>query len=127
MWFGNDDYSPLDRMTGGSLHALTWHEIMAYAHQGVELKQIAGVGPNSATVGPMLDKEGGKDVPIKPAMLTNKGVEALLRVERLMDEASRAMVAATGAAPPPAASTQQPPRVPGRADNRIGSVAANGN
>jgi penicillin-binding protein 1A len=126
VWFGNDDYSPLNRMTGGSLPAQTWHEIMAYAHQGVELKQIVGVGPNSATVGPMLDKEG-KDMPIKPAMLTNKGAEALLRVERLLDEASRAMVAATGAAPPPAVSTQPAPRVPRRVDNRVDSVAANGN
>src|SRR5579864_734908 len=126
VWFGNDDYSPLNRMTGGSLPAQTWHEIMAYAHQGVELKQIVGVGPNTATVGPMI--EGSKDMPIKPAMLTNKGVEALLRVERLMDEASRAMVAANKpGAPPPAASTQPPPRAPGRADNRLGSVAANGN
>jgi penicillin-binding protein 1A len=127
VWFGNDDYSPLNRMTGGSLPAQTWHEIMAYAHQGVELKQIVGVGPNSATVGPMLDKEGGRDVPIKPAMLTNKGVEALLRVERLMDEASHAMMAANKPGVPPAASTQPPPRAPGRADNRAGSVAANGN
>jgi hypothetical protein len=62
-------------------------------------------------------------------MLTNNGVDALLRVERLMDAASRAMVAATtpGAVPPPAASTQPAPRAPGRADNRVGSVAANGN
>jgi penicillin-binding protein 1A len=126
VWFGNDDYSPLNRMTGGSLPAQTWHEIMAYAHQGVELKQIVGVGPNPATVGPVI--EGSKDMPIKPAMLTNKGVEALLRVERLMDEASHAMVAANKpGAPPPAASTPPAPRVPGRADNRIGSVAANGN
>src|SRR6202140_5162907 len=58
VWFGNDDYSPLNRMTGGSLPAQTWHEIMAYAHQGIELKQITGVGPNSATIGPILDKDG---------------------------------------------------------------------
>ena len=39
-------------------------------------------------------------------MLTNKGLQALLRVERLMDEASRAMVArpiAPGEAADPAA------------------------
>ena len=38
VWFGNDDYSSTNRMTGGSLPAMTWHEIMAYAHQGIELK-----------------------------------------------------------------------------------------
>ena len=97
VWFGNDDYSPLNRMTGGSLPAQTWHEIMAYAHQGIELKQIAGVAPNGATIGPILDKEA-RDVPVRPAMLTNKGVEALLRVERLMDEASRVADGGSGRA-----------------------------
>jgi len=143
VWFGNDDYSPLNRMTGGSLPAQTWHEIMAYAHQGIELKTVAGLGANPVAVGPILDKEG-KDIPIKPAMLTVKGVQALLRVERLMDDASRAMVAASdspapatpagsAAAPSPkaapaapaAAKTPPAPRAtaPGRADNRVGSVA----
>ena len=32
-----------NRMTGGSLPAMTWHKIMAYAHDGVELKQLPGV------------------------------------------------------------------------------------
>ena len=61
VWFGNDDYSPLNRMTGGSLPAQTWHDIMAYAHQGIELKNLAGVAPNTATIGPTLDKEGKDD------------------------------------------------------------------
>jgi penicillin-binding protein 1A len=134
VWFGNDDYSPLNRMTGGSLPAQTWHEIMAYAHQGIELKQLTGVGPNAVAVGPILDKEG-KDMPIRPAMLTNKGVQALLRVERLMDEASRARVASTAPAAAPAtpaapAISNAPPArraAPGRADKGVGSVATNAN
>jgi penicillin-binding protein 1A len=104
VWFGNDDYSPLNRMTGGSLPAQTWHDIMAYAHQGVELKNIPGLAPNSATIGPLL--EGNKNEALRPIMLTNKGLQALLRVERLMDEANRAMVArpvAPGEAADPAA------------------------
>jgi penicillin-binding protein 1A len=134
VWFGNDDYSPLNRMTGGSLPAQTWHDIMAYAHQGVELKQIVGVSPNSAQVGPMLE---GKDLPVRPAMLTSKGMQALLRVERLMDDASRALVASAGPGAPaaetpaPAPAAAKPPvkrpAGPGRADNRNGSVAANAN
>ena len=43
VWFGNDDYTSTNRMTGGSLPAMTWHSIMAYAHQGIELKQLPGV------------------------------------------------------------------------------------
>jgi penicillin-binding protein 1A len=130
VWYGNDDYSPLNRMTGGSLPAQTWHEIMAYAHQGIELKQIAGVGPNAASTGPILEKEGRGDAPIRPAMLTRKGVQTLLRVERLMDEASRQMAADAPATQPAApAATAQPPApapqiAPGRVDNKAGSSMA---
>ncbi len=129
VWFGNDDYSPLNRMTGGSLPAQTWHEIMAYAHQGIELKQIAGVARNGATVGPIIDKDGKGDAPIRPAMLTNKGVQTLLRVEQLMDEAGRRMSAGSPAepSPPPTAGDRPlapaPQAVPGRADRKVGSVA----
>ena len=42
VWFGNDDYSSTNRMTGGSLPAMTWHAIMAYAHQGIEIKAAPG-------------------------------------------------------------------------------------
>ena len=42
VWYGNDDYSPTNRMTGGSLPAQTWHDIMVVAHQGVEVKGTRG-------------------------------------------------------------------------------------
>src|SRR5438128_1391616 len=44
VWYGNDDYSPTNRMTGGSLPAQTWHDIMLIAHQGIEIRELAGVG-----------------------------------------------------------------------------------
>jgi penicillin-binding protein 1A len=130
VWYGNDDYSPLNRMTGGALPAQTWHEIMAYAHQGIELKQIAGVGRNGATTGPIIDRDGKGDAPIRPAMLTNKGVQTLLRVEQLMDEAGRQMSSggtADQSAPAPAQRrplAPAPKTLPGRADRDVGSVAA---
>jgi len=130
VWYGNDDYTPLNRMTGGSLPAQTWHEIMAYAHQGIELKQIAGVARNPATVGPIIDKDGKGDAPIRPAMLTHKGVQTLLRVEQLMDEAGRQMSAAGGGEQPtPPSAEERPPLaptpriVPGRADSGARSLS----
>jgi penicillin-binding protein 1A len=129
VWYGNDDYSPLNRMTGGSLPAQTWHEIMAYAHQGIELKQVAGLPRNPAAVGPILDRDGKGDAPIRPAMLTHKGVEMLLRVEQLMDEAGRQMNPAGAAEQTvPSASDDKSPApkprtVPGRADGSVGSIA----
>jgi penicillin-binding protein 1A len=119
VWYGNDDYSPLNRMTGGSLPAETWHEIMAYAHQGLELKNIAGVGPNGATVGPLLTDATGKgnELPSRPPVLSARGAQTLLRIERMMDEASRALVVSGGAQPPEVAR-------PGAAMQRPNSVAS---
>ncbi|SFI66203.1 penicillin-binding protein 1A [Bosea sp. OK403] len=45
VWFGNDDSSETANMTGGSLPAMAWKEIMQFAHQGLELKPIPGVTP----------------------------------------------------------------------------------
>ncbi len=43
VWFGNDDNSPMENLTGGILPAMTWREIMAFAHRGLEPKPPFGV------------------------------------------------------------------------------------
>jgi penicillin-binding protein 1A len=43
VWFGNDDFTPTKRLTGGSLPAMTWQRMMSYAHQNIELKPIPGI------------------------------------------------------------------------------------
>ena len=43
IWYGNDDYTSMNKMTGGTLPAMTWHDIMAFAHQGIETKPPFGV------------------------------------------------------------------------------------
>jgi penicillin-binding protein 1A len=98
VWFGNDDYSPLNRMTGGSLPAMTWHEIMEYAHQGVELKNLPGLAPNPAPTAPVAENVAKGDAAARPAMLTFRGAQVLGRVEKMMEDASRALPPATGAA-----------------------------
>jgi len=60
VWFGNDDYTVMNQMTGGSLPAQTWHEIMAYAHQGVELKAIPGLGPQATGRQQVAESKDGK-------------------------------------------------------------------
>jgi penicillin-binding protein 1A len=127
IWFGNDDYTVMHQMTGGSLPAMTWHEIMAYAHQGIELKPIPGLGPQAPSARPVVaeGKKDGEAPPSRPAsLLTKRGADALVRVERLMDDATRAL--ATGSEPSKAsdnttprpqgtvasASPQQPPGQP---------------
>jgi len=43
VWYGNDNYMPTNRLTGGSLPAMTWQRIMEFAHTGIELKAIPGI------------------------------------------------------------------------------------
>lgn len=93
VWYGNDDYSSTNRMTGGSLPARTWHDIMEIAHQGVEIKELVGVGSGqrlpkgsiAATSAPkILDVAAGP-----PPTLTRRGVNILVRIEKDMDEAAK--------------------------------------
>ena len=96
VWFGNDDYQVTNRMTGGSLPAMTWHNIMAYAHQGIEIKQLPGIAvpqvrQQPATVAEVKAKSNEPAAPPRPALLTKRGADVLVRVERLMDDANRAL------------------------------------
>ncbi|KAA1178006.1 penicillin-binding protein [Rhizobium tropici] len=43
VWFGNDDYTSTNNMTGGTLPAMTFKKIMDYAQQGIVLKPIPGI------------------------------------------------------------------------------------
>ncbi len=116
VWFGNDDYSSLNRMTGGALPAQTWHAIMAYSHQGVELKPYPGTSATTVAsrtapppvVAPPASSKSGGDIPQRPALLTRRGADILVRVERLMDDATRAL--ATRDEQGRRADTKQPAR-----------------
>jgi penicillin-binding protein 1A len=84
-------------MTGGSLPAQTWHDIMVAAHQGVEIKEIAGIGAGTklpaAPVSAAVAANGAPKPPdIKPGpppILTKRGADILVRVEKLLDEAGK--------------------------------------
>jgi penicillin-binding protein 1A len=92
IWFGNDDYTSTNRMTGGSLPAKTWHEIMTYAHQGIELKQIPGLAAPTGPQAKTADANGnGGDVVPHSAILTKRSIDVLVQTERLMDDATRAL------------------------------------
>jgi penicillin-binding protein 1A len=95
VWFGNDDYSPTNRMTGGALPAMTWHTIMAYAHQGIELKPLPGLPvppmPKQPVVAETKSKSSEPPAPPRPTVLTKRGADILVRVEHMMDDAKSAM------------------------------------
>jgi penicillin-binding protein 1A len=97
VWVGNDDYAPTKRMTGGSLPAMTWRDIMAYAHQGIELKNIPGVAPGPTPPPPaaVAEAAAGADG-ARPTLLTRRAADVLQRVERLMEDATRALASTPG-------------------------------
>jgi penicillin-binding protein 1A len=58
VWYGNDDSSPTNEMTGGSLPAMTWKEVMTVAHQNLEIRPIPGLEPEGGRVA---SSKGGSD------------------------------------------------------------------
>src|SRR5690606_11602726 len=43
VWMGNDDFTSMRNMTGGSLPAMTWQRMMEFAHKNIQLKPIPGL------------------------------------------------------------------------------------
>src|SRR5260370_6302904 len=84
---------------GGSLPGQTWHDIMVAAHQGVEIKDIAGypAGPKvaapvaSATVAANGLPNPPDIEPGPPPILIKRGADILVRVEKILDDAGRAV------------------------------------
>jgi penicillin-binding protein 1A len=111
VWYGNDDYSPTNRMTGGALPAQTWHDIMVVAHQGVEIKELPGVGMGTklptppASAATVAANGAPKILDIKPGpppVLTKRGADVLVQVEKMLDEVAKT----TGNAAPPSDPTK---------------------
>ncbi|MGL4323269.1 MAG: transglycosylase domain-containing protein [Beijerinckiaceae bacterium] len=50
VWFGNDDNSETNNMTGGTLPAMVWREIMSYAHQGIEIAPLPHLSRDIDTI-----------------------------------------------------------------------------
>jgi penicillin-binding protein 1A len=98
IWFGNDDDTPTNNMTGGTLPAMTWHEIMAYAHQGIELKPLPGDVATTAKA-PRVPASTVADAsaPSRPPSLSASSV-AVLGI--IADTAKSAETKAASAGPP---------------------------
>jgi penicillin-binding protein 1A len=114
VWFGNDNYDPTNRMTGGSLPAMTWHNIMAYAHEGIEIRPLPGIPAPKDREQPAVafkTKPGEGPPAQRPVMLSKHGAEVLSQIERMMDEAHRAL-----GPPPSTVSTDNRQQATGKTD-----------
>ncbi|OAI29696.1 penicillin-binding protein [Methylosinus sp. R-45379] len=86
VWYGNDDNEGMSNMTGGTLPAKTWHDIMAYAHQGIAIKPIRGLATPAtlAAAAAAQPKTLELGAPARPAALSRGALEALGQIESKM-------------------------------------------
>ena len=85
VWYGNDDDLPMEKMTGGTLPATTWHDIMQFAHSGIDLKPLPGttLTAEQAPVVELTNAEGAQALKVRE-QLSKKSSEALGSIENLM-------------------------------------------
>ncbi|MGQ2920489.1 MAG: transglycosylase domain-containing protein, partial [Rhizobium oryzihabitans] len=97
VWFGNDDFTPMNNMTGGALPAMTYKRLMDYAHQGMELRPIPGIQnplPTGARPQPSAQVAGASaNTPTMPALtrprsLSAEATRVIRSIAKKMKEAS---------------------------------------
>lgn len=90
VWFGNDNYGPTKRLTGGRLPAMTWKKFMTYAHQDIELRDLPFVEPEKAkapAVAKVTDSSRPADIPVdvvRQQPLSEETAELLRQLEEDM-------------------------------------------
>lgn len=93
VWFGNDDYTSTNNMTGGSLPAMTFKRLMDYAHQGIELRAIPGIenplpdGTKATEVAEKPDDENALPALVRPRSLSAEVTKLLKEIGRALGEA----------------------------------------
>jgi len=98
VWYGNDDYQPMEKVTGGTLPAATWHDVMSYAHQGIETRPAFGLGSNAGQVAASSDPARGQTVPAggSRAVLSPRSAAAIASITALVTDADKPRTAADG-------------------------------
>ncbi|WP_099865127.1 transglycosylase domain-containing protein [Pararhizobium haloflavum] len=92
VWYGNDDFTATNNMTGGSLPAMTFKRLMDFAHQGIDLRPIPGVAPEERPADANALEVAEGDMEVGPARrhraLSRQGTRVLrAMVERFADDA----------------------------------------
>ena len=104
VWFGNDENTPMENLTGGILPAMTWREIMVFAHQGLEAKPPFGVAaPPPAPGEPAASAKAAQpsvEASLPPIGLSPRATRAILEIGGLAREALRGRTAAPSQAEP---------------------------
>lgn len=106
VWFGNDDYSPTARVTGGNIPAMAWKEFMMFAHTNYNIPQIPGLPVHPAQVAEQqridrlqeLDERLGRVIP-SLHRLSPETISALEALRELFKESAQEPLATGNVAP----------------------------
>jgi len=112
VWFGNDNYQPTARLTGGRLPAMTWQKFMTYAHQNIELRPIPYVDdpfPGSKAPKAIAATDGDSEqvAAIRPKTLSTAAEDNLRKLEKIFRSAKPAKIHGKIAAHTPSGLTTQ--------------------
>ncbi|WP_405048147.1 transglycosylase domain-containing protein [Flexibacterium corallicola] len=93
VWYGNDNFTPTRKITGGSLPAMTWGKYMKAAHQGLEIKPMPGIDGEGFVPTIALSANEDDRGPKTPELL-NKNSQVLLeaigkRLKQITKEPSK--------------------------------------
>jgi len=127
-WFGNDDYSPTGRVTGGNLPAMAWKDYMMRAHTDYNIPQIPGlpVHPGQIAEQKRLEQLQQLDARVaasnpslrKISPETINALEALRKLFRTAAPLGETVPAQTGRTPSPDAAEKSPEKGQERNDQR---------
>jgi penicillin-binding protein 1A len=73
VWVGNDDFTPMARVTGGSFPAQTWHNFLVLAHDTDNIPPIPGIAPHPVQVA-----EQERLAALQKAAASNTDTEAII-------------------------------------------------
>lgn len=109
VWYGNDDYTKTNNLTGGRLPAQTWQKFMSYAHSNVKIADLEGAEFERLEVGLEQIEDSDSETPplVRPPTLTDEAGEKLRELERTFQELLFRLDGSTGTADISAASHQE--------------------
>jgi len=96
VWYGNDNYSAMNNLTGGTLPAMSWQKFMDFAHSNIEVKPLFGVAmePRPFVIASADSDEDGEAAVMRAPNLTPA---AALKLLDLSEKMRQALQTGTGA------------------------------
>jgi len=89
VWYGNDSFKPTNKLTGGSLPAMTWQRFMEAAHKGIDLYPIPDIENPLPEPGstPVAARDDDAPLIVRPPSINADTQRLLSNLSRMMRDA----------------------------------------